>query len=142
MSFWSKLFGKVHPKRGVHAPGVAAEGKQRSAIPAPTRTPASGGVGVNARNEYGQTALTLAAFDGDETRVEALIAAGADLAAKDDEGNSALGYAQGHIDIVSALESPPSPAQILPAGQLREATAENNLMRWKASGNPEECVPW
>ena len=53
------------------------------------------GANVNARNSKGMTALMLAAMNNSNPEVvKALINAGADIFAKDNEGKTALNYAK------------------------------------------------
>ena len=49
---------------------------------------------INVRNSNGSTALHRAAASGETACVEALLAAGADIKAKDDEGKTALDLAK------------------------------------------------
>lgn len=65
----------------------------------------SDGADVNAKNEYGNTALIYAACCGHNDCLSALIVAGADVNAKNDDGNTALTLAagNGHKDCVAAL---------------------------------------
>ncbi len=62
---------------------------------------------VNAKDEYGVTALIDASFKGQKDLVELLILEGADLNARDNQGNTALMNAalKGHIEIVDLLIS-------------------------------------
>ncbi len=64
------------------------------------------GADVNAKNNYGWTALIYAAGNGHKDCVAALIAAGADVNAKNDYGNTALMWASGygHKECVELLE--------------------------------------
>jgi ankyrin repeat protein len=63
-------------------------------------------VHVNSRREpYGNTPLKIASVQGDTTLVEALLAAGADVNARNEDDMTALHYAvsQGHPDVVRVL---------------------------------------
>jgi Ankyrin repeats (3 copies) len=53
------------------------------------------GASINHRNNVGETALTTAAFYGNETAVMELVAAGADIQVETFEGETALSVAQG-----------------------------------------------
>jgi len=63
------------------------------------------GADVHARDEYGQTALILAAGNGHTATVERLLAAGADVNARDQNGQTALMFAEGrgHTEMVERL---------------------------------------
>ncbi|ARU62771.1 hypothetical protein CBW65_18695 [Tumebacillus avium] len=65
----------------------------------------SNGMDVDARGEYGETALIAAAYKGHLQMVEYLLQAGADPDAKDDTWMTALrgATANGHLDIVKIL---------------------------------------
>jgi ankyrin repeat protein len=54
------------------------------------------GAAVNDRSKTGDTALMMAASNGDEEAVKALVSAGADLSAKNAEGETALTFAQSY----------------------------------------------
>jgi ankyrin repeat protein len=61
---------------------------------------------VNSRREpYGNTPLKIASVQGDTPLVEALLAAGADVNARNEDDMTALHYAvsQGHADVVRVL---------------------------------------
>ena len=64
------------------------------------------GIHVNAKDKYGDTALSMAAEGGKLAIVELLLEAGADVNAKNEDGNTALMWAAGefgHTDIVGRL---------------------------------------
>jgi uncharacterized protein len=63
------------------------------------------GADVNARDEYGQTALMLAAVNGHAPLVELLVGRGADLdhTAKYGLGALMLAVVNGHVDVVRTL---------------------------------------
>ena len=63
------------------------------------------GANVNAKNEYGATALMAAAVNGHTEIVNALIKAGADVNTKDSDGETALMQAafNGHTETVNVL---------------------------------------
>ena len=63
------------------------------------------GVDVNAKNTVGRPAIVLAAFNGNERTLRALLAAGADVNAADSAGTTALMVAAsfGHWQVVDAL---------------------------------------
>lgn len=64
------------------------------------------GADVNARNNYGDTALMRACWDRSGAAVEMLIEHGADVNAKDKEGRTALQWARikGRTDLAQLLE--------------------------------------
>ena len=65
-----------------------------------------GPIHVNSRREpYGNTPLKIASVQGDFPLVEALLAAGADVHARNEDEMTALHYAvtQGHMGVVRAL---------------------------------------
>jgi ankyrin repeat protein len=63
------------------------------------------GVDVNAKNEYGRTALHYAAYSGSAATARELLARGADVNAKDVSGWTPLRHAEhyGKIDVVRIL---------------------------------------
>lgn len=63
------------------------------------------GADVNAKNNYGVTALMGASFEGRVETVKALLAEGADVNVKDKKGITALMFTSGfgHVEIVKAL---------------------------------------
>lgn len=68
----------------------------------------AGGANVNARNEYGETPLHMAAFSGSYDIAELLLAKGADISARTDSGSfTVLYYAvdSGSYDIAELLLS-------------------------------------
>jgi eukaryotic-like serine/threonine-protein kinase len=64
------------------------------------------GANVNARDNTGDTALSLAAKRGDVESLRYLLAHGADAASRNDEGETALDHARrlGHVEAVKILE--------------------------------------
>lgn len=60
---------------------------------------------INAHDVYGNTALMVAAADGDFAQVQSLLEKGAHVDARGRIGNTALIYAaqEGHVDIVKIL---------------------------------------
>lgn len=64
-----------------------------------------GGVPVDARNEYGRSALVVAARDGNAKLVRGILTFGPDLAAADSAGMTALHWAvkSGDGEVVEAL---------------------------------------
>ncbi len=63
------------------------------------------GVDVNAKDNYGETALDMAAYNGDDAVVKTLLAHGADVNAKDNVGDTALETAvtNGYDAVVKTL---------------------------------------
>jgi ankyrin repeat protein len=66
------------------------------------------GANVNVKeNRNGATPLIVAAFEGNKEVIEQLLAKGADIDAKDNEGNTALSLAsaRGHTAVVELLKA-------------------------------------
>ncbi|CAJ1438084.1 unnamed protein product, partial [Effrenium voratum] len=110
------------------------------------------GLQVDLRSAQGATALMFAADAGDVAACAALLAAGADVKATDDDGDDAAAWARarGHASVLSQLESRATPSKDeqersckTGKAQARNDNLANNLhARLKVPHVASICPPW